>query len=95
MPVTNHAEEMLRHGAALLAPLLLKHGFIFKTLDTGISSGGHFASGKFKRGTRRLEFHFRQSLGIVTYHLADRTTYVVSRRRWPAACHAHEGYQTL
>ena len=41
--------------------------------DTGSSNGGHFASGEFKRGTRKLEFHFRHSLGMVTYHLADRS----------------------
>jgi hypothetical protein len=71
--MTNHAEEMSEHGSALLAPLLLRHGFLFNVLDTGSSSGGHFASGEFKRGTRRLEFHFRHGLGMVTYHLADRS----------------------
>ena len=71
--MANHAEEILQHGSVLLAPLLLKHGFLFKTLDTGSSSGGHFASGEFKRGTRKLEFHFRHSLGMVTYHFADRS----------------------
>jgi hypothetical protein len=71
--LTNHAEEMLQRGSALLAPLLLRHGFSFEILDAGSSSGGHFASGEFKRGTRRLGFHFRHSLGIVTYSLADRS----------------------
>jgi hypothetical protein len=64
---------MLQRGSALLAPLLLRHGFSFKILDAGSSSGGHFASGEFKRGTRRLGLHFRHSLGIVTYSLADRS----------------------
>jgi hypothetical protein len=71
--MTNHAEEMLQRGSALLGPLLLRHGFFFKFLDTSNSSGGHFASGEFKRGTRRLELHFRHGLGMVTYHLADRS----------------------
>jgi hypothetical protein len=71
--LTNHAEEMLQRGSALLAPLLLRHGFSFEILDAGSSSGGHFASGEFKRGPRRLGFHFRHSLGIVTYSLADRS----------------------
>ena len=70
--MTNHAEETLQRGSALLAPLLLRHGFLFKVVDTGSSSGGHFASGEFKRGARSLEFHFRHGLGMVTYHLADR-----------------------
>jgi hypothetical protein len=71
--LTNHAEEMLQRGSALLAPLLLGHGFSFNILETGSSSGGRFASGEFKRGTRRLQFHFRHSLGMVTYSLADRS----------------------
>jgi hypothetical protein len=71
--LTNHAEEMLQRGSVLLAPVLLGHGFSFKILEAGGGSGGHFASGEFKRGTRRLQFHFRHSLGIVTYSLADRS----------------------
>ena len=71
--MTNHAEETLQCGSALLAPLLLRHGFVFGVLDIGSSSGGHFAAGEFKRGTRKLEFHFRQSLGMVTYRLANRS----------------------
>jgi hypothetical protein len=71
--MTNQAEEMLQRGSALLAPLLLRHGFSFNILDTGNSSGGRFASGEFKRGTRRLQFHFRHGLGMVTYSLADRS----------------------
>ncbi|MGA3049092.1 MAG: hypothetical protein ABSD67_20835 [Terracidiphilus sp.] len=71
--MTNNAEEILQRGSALLAPLLIKHGFIFKALEAGGSSGGYFASGEFVRDTRRLELHFRHSLGMVTYHLAARS----------------------
>jgi hypothetical protein len=71
--MTNHAEETLQRGSALLAPLLLRHGFLFKVIDTGSSSNGRFASGEFKKGARSLEFHFRHALGMVTYHLADRS----------------------
>ena len=70
---TSKAEEMLQRGAALLAPLLLSHGFSFTAVDRGGSSGGHFATGEFRRGTRKLEFHFRHSLGMVTYHLDTRS----------------------
>jgi len=69
--MTNHAEETLQRGSALLAPLLQMHGFLFEVVDTGGSSGGHFASGEFKRGARRLKFHFRHGLGKVTSQLAD------------------------
>ncbi|HJX16012.1 MAG TPA: hypothetical protein VJ386_09780 [Candidatus Deferrimicrobiaceae bacterium] len=37
----------------------------------GRSSGGESASGEYRRGNRRLELHFRWSLGLVTYHVGD------------------------
>jgi hypothetical protein len=70
--MTKQAEGLLQRGSALLFPLLQRHGFIFRVLDVGAGSGGHFASGEFRRGTRRLVFHVRHGLGMVTYHLADR-----------------------
>jgi hypothetical protein len=71
--MTDRAKELLQRGSAFLAPLLLKHGFLFKALTAGGSSGGSYASGEFKRSARRLELHFRYGLGMVTYHLADRS----------------------
>ena len=71
--MTVPAEEMLRGGSSILEPLLLKHGFSFLALDAGSSSGGRFATGAFCRATRRLELHFRHSLGMVTYHLGNRS----------------------
>lgn len=47
------------------------HGFVWTPLDSGHSSGGRFASGEFRRGTRRLELHFRYSLGLVQYHVGN------------------------
>jgi hypothetical protein len=64
------ADEMLERGAALLDPLLVAHGFSFKLVDKGNSSGGPFCSGEFRKEERRLELHFRDSLGMVRYHLA-------------------------
>lgn len=63
------ALETLTQHAKLLEPLLVSHGFGFKIAATGKGSGGYFAAGEFTRGDRRLELHFRYSLGIVTYHL--------------------------
>jgi hypothetical protein len=71
--MTNDAEEILDQGSALLAPLLHPQGFAFKILEAGNSSGGRFASGEFTRGNRRLELHFRHSLGMVAYHLESRS----------------------
>ena len=86
--MANHAEETLQRGSALLAPLLLRHGFLFEVVDTGGSSGGHFASGEFKRGARRLKLHFRHGLGMVTYHLADRA---MTHQQYMCSVHASLG----
>lgn len=67
--MNNKAEEWLERGAELLKPLFLRYGFAYRTLDEGSSSGGQFACGEFRKGTRRMEFHFRDSLGLVTYKL--------------------------
>src|SRR4051812_30526515 len=39
--------------------------------EDGVGSGGAFAWGAFVREDRRLELHFRWSLGLVTYHAGD------------------------
>ena len=58
-------------GSNILEPLFLKHSFVYRALDADSSSGGQFASGEFRKGSRWLEFHFRHSLGMVTYHLGS------------------------
>ena len=63
--------EVLREGAAELAAILGPEGFAFVETGSGPSSGGHYASGEFRRGNRRLELHVRWSLGLVTYHVGD------------------------
>ncbi len=65
--------ETLVLGVRLLEPLFVKYGFAYRVLHAGSSSGGGFASGEFRKGNRRLEFHFRYSLGMVTYHLCSRS----------------------
>jgi hypothetical protein len=55
----DRVEELLQRGSAVLAPLLLKHGFLFKAFALGGSSGGSYASGEFTRSTRRLEYYYR------------------------------------
>lgn len=47
------------------------YGFSGSITANGPSSGGEFASGEFRRGNRRLELHFRHSLGLVNYHLGS------------------------
>jgi hypothetical protein len=68
-------DEALAAGVAILLPLLGRHEFVYVPGATGAGSGGHFAAGEFRRAgvadVRRLELHFRHSLGLVTYHVDD------------------------
>ncbi|ANM30006.1 hypothetical protein ABI59_11140 [Acidobacteria bacterium Mor1] len=64
---------VLEEGRLLLDPLMSSHGFIWRPGPIGAGSGGAFASGAFERATRRLELHFRRSLGLVAYGLGDRS----------------------
>lgn len=67
----NHAAEVLRAGCEILSEVLVPERFEWVQQDTGNSSGGVFAWGQYVRGDRRLELHFRHSLGLVTYRLGD------------------------
>ena len=64
------AHQILQQGVQVLAPLLESHGFSWHAGASGNSSGGEFSSGAFVRGDRRLELHFRSSLGLVSYSVA-------------------------
>jgi hypothetical protein len=63
--------DTLTAGIEILAPLMVSHGFVYFQTAAGVGSGGPFASGEFRRSDRRLELHFRYSLGLVTYHLGS------------------------
>ena len=65
------SEETLAAGRAELDPVLVPHGFAWRAGSSGRGSGGHFASGEYVRGNRRLEIHFRVSLGMVKYHVGE------------------------
>jgi hypothetical protein len=65
------AEDHLRTGVAELESLFALHGFRFTQLDSGSSSGGAFARGEYRRGDRFVELHFRQSLGLISYHVGS------------------------
>lgn len=49
------------------------HGFRFQFREEGRGAGGNFASGEFVCEDRRLELHFRGSLGLVRYHVGDQS----------------------
>jgi hypothetical protein len=65
------AIKQLEAGRAILGPILAAHGFIWVSGSRGHGSGGPFDSGEYVRGDRRLELHFRYSLGLVTYHIGE------------------------
>jgi hypothetical protein len=63
--------EILQQGCSILDPVLSRWGFAFLSGASGKSSGGNFASGDYVNGNRKLEIHYRFSLGLVKYHFAD------------------------
>jgi len=69
IPTPKDRREILQQGADILAPALVPHGFQFIMVTSGTGSGGAFAQGEFVRGDRKLDLHFRYSLGLVTYHI--------------------------
>ena len=64
-------ETQLEAGAAILAKFLAGYGFQFRVEETDRGSGGPFARGAFLKGDRRLELHYRWSLGLVSYTVGN------------------------
>ena len=65
--------EILCEGRRVLDPVLCQHGFSFVDGPSGKSSGGPYASGAYVNGDRKLEIHYRHSLGLVTYHFGEKS----------------------
>jgi hypothetical protein len=72
--------EILLEGRHAIDPVLAQHGFTFQQGSSGASSGGESANGAYVNGNRKLELHYRFSLGLVTYHFEkaslDHTSYM-------------------
>jgi hypothetical protein len=66
-----NALETFRAGCGILDEVLKPLGFTLVEGESGQSSGGNFASGEYVKGDRRVEIHFRHSLGLVTYHIGS------------------------
>lgn len=62
-------QKALIDGATDIQGLLGPLGFQFHVRNLGTGSGGRFAWGEFVHDDRRLELHFRGSLGLVRYHI--------------------------
>jgi hypothetical protein len=63
--------EALVAGARDMQQVFAPHGFAFALINEGRGSGGAYASGEYRRGNRRLELHYRNSLGLVAYHVGE------------------------
>ena len=55
----------------MLDPLLEPLGYRFEMNETGTSSGGNFAVGRYENGERVIELQVRHELGIVRYVLGE------------------------
>ena len=64
-----NSKEELINGVTKLKPILKPYGFKFVLESEGLSSGGHSSSVAFIAGVKRLELHFRYSLGLVSYQI--------------------------
>jgi len=65
----NQVIKRFAEGRRLIDPIMNANGFHWETGHSGKASGGLFASGQYVKDDRRLELHFRRSLGLVTYHI--------------------------
>jgi hypothetical protein len=62
-------KDILKEGRKILDPIMSKNGFSFKITNSGSSSGGNFVACEYRKGDKRLEFHVRYNLGLVTYNM--------------------------
>ncbi len=72
-------KDVLLQGCRILDVALLSKGFRFHFRGEGTSSGGEYAWGEYVLADRRLELHFRYSLGLVRYHAGS---YIVSHEEY-------------
>jgi hypothetical protein len=70
---SRHPREVICIGAKILQEVLEPCGFMFSPGDEGKGSGGIFASGKFVKEDRVLQFSFRYGMGEVTYQIQKKT----------------------
>jgi hypothetical protein len=71
----NRSKSLLLEGSQKLEPYLVPIGFQFRFGSEGRSCGGDFAWAEFVRDDRKLEIHFRWSLGLVRFHVGARSAF--------------------
>jgi hypothetical protein len=62
---------ILDAGVQIIGGVITPYGFVWMPGPAHRGHPGDSAAGSFKRGDRRLELHYRSSLGLVSYHLGD------------------------
>ena len=67
--MVNRVSRLFGEGCRLIEPIMDANGFHWEAGRSGTASGGSFASGQYVKDDRRLELHFRRSLGLVIYHI--------------------------
>ena len=67
----NEASAILQEGRKYIDPIMEANGFHWKDGRSGNSSGGFSDSGEYIKENRKLELHFRWSLGMVKYHIGE------------------------
>jgi hypothetical protein len=66
-------KDVLLDGIKILDPIVRPKGFQFQFREEAKGSGGNFAWGEFVREDRRIELHFRRTLGLVRYHVGKQS----------------------
>jgi hypothetical protein len=69
--------ELMTEGNRLLAAVLEPAGFQPNPIESGVGSGGRFATTRWTRGDQAIELSFRTSVGMVVY-------------RWGAEVYEHK-----
>src|SRR5262252_3101512 len=69
--MTHNPSKILERGCTILETVLAMHGFKLLDITTGKGSGGSYAVATLASGKRKLELHYRHSLGLVTYHFGE------------------------
>jgi hypothetical protein len=68
---TTDVSSTLDAGSEIIYLVVAPHGFRWETMPTHRGHPGDSAGGFFIRDNRRLELHFRWSLGLVIYRLGE------------------------
>jgi hypothetical protein len=64
-------KEILEKGRKYIDSIMESNGFQWESGLSGRGSGGQFDRGQYIKDDRKLDLHFRYSLGLVKYHIGN------------------------